>query len=177
VPKPVIHGSDAHELARLFKPVQNKYCWIKADPTFEGLRQVLHEPEDRVWIGEAPPSTHEARSVLNQLTVSTSNGWFEDDRTIPLNSGMVAIIGLKGSGKTALADMIRFAGGAKLDDENSFLSRAQEHIVDLAVLLQWKNGTKRSRYCSTLTRRRVRVVCTVLITEICRQTVFRGQPG
>jgi hypothetical protein len=70
--------------------------------------------------------------------VTTSNGWFEDDREIPLNSGLVAIVGLKGSGKTALADMIAFAAGAELDGENSFIARASEHISGLSVVVQWK---------------------------------------
>ena len=32
-------------------PPTDKYCWIKADPTFDGLRQIINEPEDRVYIG------------------------------------------------------------------------------------------------------------------------------
>jgi predicted ATPase len=140
VPKPVVHGSDAHSIAALFKPNHNRFCWIKADPTFEGLRQTLYEPEDRVHIGEAPPTTHEARTVLDNLTITTSNGWFQDDRQIPLNSGLAAIVGLKGSGKTALADMIAFAAGAKLDGENSFVARACDHITGLGVLVQWQGG-------------------------------------
>lgn len=35
-PKPCFHGSDAHCLNDLFKPTTNGFCWIKADPTFEG---------------------------------------------------------------------------------------------------------------------------------------------
>jgi len=54
-PKPCIHGSDAHDLGRLFSPDGKKYCWIKADPTFEGLRQTLYEPEERVYIGQECP--------------------------------------------------------------------------------------------------------------------------
>jgi hypothetical protein len=49
-PKPCVHGSDAHQIAKLFRPDNDRYCWIKADPTFEGLRQILYEPEDRVHI-------------------------------------------------------------------------------------------------------------------------------
>ena len=53
---------------------------------------------------------------------------------------MVAIIGLKGSGKTALADLIAFGCGATLDGENSFVSRAQEHISGLSTELRWNGG-------------------------------------
>lgn len=45
MPKPCLHGSDAHSIERLFRPAENRYCWIKADPTFEGLRQTLFEPQ------------------------------------------------------------------------------------------------------------------------------------
>ncbi len=140
VPKPVVHGSDAHSIARLFTPDKNRYCWIKADPSFEGLRQILYEPDDRVCIGETPSTSHESRSVIDYVMVTSSNGWFKDDRKLPLNSGLVAIVGLKGSDKTALADLIAFAAGAKLDGQNSFVSRAEDHISGLGVHLQWKDG-------------------------------------
>lgn len=32
--KPCIHGSDAHDLNKLFEPDLQRYCWIKAEPTF-----------------------------------------------------------------------------------------------------------------------------------------------
>jgi hypothetical protein len=130
-------------LDRLFQPELNRFCWIKADPTFEGLRQILYEPEDRVWIGESQPTTHESRSVLNSITISNANGWF-DERTLPLNPGLVAIIGLKGSGKTALADLIALAGGSELDPEESFVSRASDHIEGVAVTLEWGDGSTSS---------------------------------
>ena len=143
MPKPVVHGSDAHSLNKLFRPELNRFCWIKADPTFEGLRQILYEPEDRVWIGESQPTTHESRSVLNSISISNANGWF-DERTLPLNPGLVAIIGLKGSGKTALADLIALAGGSELDPEESFVSRARDHIDGLGVTLNWGDGSTSS---------------------------------
>ena len=140
LPKAVVHGSDAHSIARLFNPEQNRYCWIKADPTFEGLRQILYEPEDRVWIAEAPPNANDARVVIDSIGLSATNDWFDEGREIPLNSGLVAIIGLKGSGKTALADLIAFSCGATLDGESSFVSRAQDHISGLSTELRWNGG-------------------------------------
>lgn len=139
-PKPVVHGSDAHTVDRLFRPDMDRYCWIKADPTFEGLRQIIYEPEDRAWIGDVPPTTHESRSVLDAISITNANGWF-DERLLPLNSGLVAIVGLKGSGKTALADVIAFAGGADLDPQESFLSRAGDRITGLVASLRWRDGS------------------------------------
>jgi ABC-type lipoprotein export system ATPase subunit len=50
-----LHGCDAHENSRIFAPDNDKYCWIKADPTFEGLKQILYEPSERVKIQKDEP--------------------------------------------------------------------------------------------------------------------------
>ena len=135
--KPCIHGSDAHEIARLFCPDQDRFCWIKADPGFEGLKQLLYEPEDRVYIGSTPPILHDEARVIRSVTLSNSGGWF-DDVTVPLNAGLVSIIGRKGSGKSALAELVAYASGSWLTDEpGSFLKRAGEHLQDLRVELNW----------------------------------------
>jgi energy-coupling factor transporter ATP-binding protein EcfA2 len=141
-PKPCVHGSDAHEMAKLLKPDGDRFCWIKADPTFEGLRQILYEPADRVFIGPTPPLYHDEARVVRSITLGASNGWF-NDATIPLNSGLVAIIGQKGSGKSALAETIAHAGGSWVGDEaGCFLDRAIGLIDGLTVTLEWADGRK-----------------------------------
>jgi energy-coupling factor transporter ATP-binding protein EcfA2 len=139
-PKPCLHGSDAHEIAKLFKPDEDRFCWIKADPTFEGLRQVLYEPGDRVYIGPTAPNFHDEARVIQSVCVSNAIGWF-DDISIPLNAGLVSIIGQKGSGKSALAELIAYAAGSwHPADSGSFLSRAGDHLQDIAVELVWADG-------------------------------------
>ena len=49
--RPMVICSDNHN-AKKYK-LQYK-CWIKANPSFEGLKQLLNEPEDRIFIGEKP---------------------------------------------------------------------------------------------------------------------------
>ena len=138
--KPCIHGSDAHSIIRLFNPDQDRYCWIKADTTFEGLKQLLYEPEDRVHIGPTPPIFHDQARVIDKVRLSNSGGWF-DDIEIPLTAGLVSIIGQKGSGKSALAELISYAAGSWVTDEpGSFLKRAETHLNDLTVELLWANG-------------------------------------
>jgi ABC-type lipoprotein export system ATPase subunit len=128
--KPCIKGSDSHnvndELGKLrdhnSQPVE-KYCWIKADPTFSGLRQIINEPEDRVYVGRIPPKLHEVQSNTTRYVsevrigktpeADTVEAWF--DCAIPLNFDMVAIIGNKGSGKSALADILALAGNTHCD--------------------------------------------------------------
>lgn len=139
--KPCIHGSDAHEIDKLFQPDQDRLCWIKADLTFEGLKQLLYEPEDRVYIGPTPPIFHDQARVIRSVKLSNSDDWF-DDVEIPFNAGLVSIIGQKGSGKSALAEVISYAAGSWATDETgSFLKRADQHLKDMTVELQWANDS------------------------------------
>lgn len=137
--KPCIKGSDSHnvndELGKLkdekSQPA-NKYCWIKADPTFNGLRQIINEPEDRVFIGRVPPKMEEVQNnstrFLSSITIKKTaaadidDEWF--DCELPFNSDMVSIIGNKGSGKSALADILALAGNTHCDPAHfSFLTK------------------------------------------------------
>ncbi len=128
--KPCIHGSDAHSYESLFAPDQNRHLWIKGDPTFQGLRQLLYEPEGRVFIGEEPASLarvqRNATKYINGLgfertdLAGESEKWFSG--SVPLNSGLIAIIGNKGSGKSALADVLAFLGDTKAAKHFSFLT-------------------------------------------------------
>ena len=138
--KPCIHGSDAHSEDRIFKPKQDRFCWIKADPTFEGLRQLKFEPEDRVYIGETRPNNKDNRRVLTGITMSNSNGWFSEAR-IPLNENMVSVIGSRGSGKTALADLIAFGTGSWGEvGDSSFLKKARSELTGTKIVTEWRNG-------------------------------------
>ena len=62
--KPCIWGSDAHEYERMFKPAGDKYCWIKSETTFDGLRQILYEPEERVCIQKEVPDSKKDYLVI-----------------------------------------------------------------------------------------------------------------
>ena len=141
-PRPCLHGSDAHEIATLFRPDQDRFCFIKADPTFEGLRQVHYEPAGRVHIGPTPPLYHDDARVIRSITLARSDGWFEDVE-IPLNAGLVSVIGQKGSGKSALAEVAAYAAGSwETEEPSSFIKRAGGHLQDLLVTLNWANGER-----------------------------------
>lgn len=149
--KPCLHGSDAHSLEQLGKPDGFRYCWIKADPTFEGLKQILFEPEERVFIGEAPPRLIRDHWMIDSVKIECADAWV-DSTTIELNRGLIAIIGGRGSGKSALAELIAFAGGAKAfrghDKQNDFfLDKASRRsdanpapITGAKVTIQWADG-------------------------------------
>lgn len=112
-PKPCIKGSDAHKINYPFGKLQNarsepidKYCWINADATFQGLKQIIIEP-GRVCIADEPDLLKKVKNNQTKFIKSLrirqiSNTiiddiWF-DNLQIDLNSSLVAIIGNKGSG-------------------------------------------------------------------------------
>ncbi len=138
--KPCLHGSDAHSIAKAGQPDGDRRCWIKGDLIFDSLRQACIEPEERVFIGSEPPV-----GALNSHTiksVSVTNAPWIANGAVELNSGLVAVIGARGSGKTALADLIA-AGGLALSphlNERSFILRARKHLGKSRAELQWVSG-------------------------------------
>jgi hypothetical protein len=158
--KPCLWGSDAHDLDRMFEPAQQRYCWIKADPLFSGLRQVMNEPHARAYIGLLPPlldeMNHQQRffiesiAIKKKATSKLAEKWF-DATQFPLNPEMVAIIGNKGSGKSALADTLALMGGCQLSEEEYGFLRAKRFRAKDAVgkvdrsgefepRVRWSNG-------------------------------------
>lgn len=150
-PKPIIKGGDAHRPEDIGKiPVKADgaeiHCWIKADLTFEGLKQILYEPEERIYIGSAPPDNKDKSKVISSIGIRNAGQWFEDQK-IEINRDLVTVIGGKGSGKTALVDFLALAGG-DFDSKNgmSFLSKAQKELVGTKILLQWEDGSTESEF-------------------------------
>ena len=72
----------------------------------------LYEPEERVYIGEQCPQFYDTSRVVSR--VQLTGGLFPafQGQPIDLNPGLIAIIGPKGSGKSALADLLAYSGGA-----------------------------------------------------------------
>ncbi|WP_208363255.1 TrlF family AAA-like ATPase [Helicobacter pylori] len=114
--KPLIQSSDAHEEEKIGK----KYTWIKAEKTFEGLKQIIYEPETRVSIGEEKPQDplYKIDSVgLNfDEEVKTTNE--QDDtpfcyagfnETLFFSPNFTCVIGGRGSGKSTLLQLIASA--------------------------------------------------------------------
>lgn len=157
--KPCIHGSDAHTEDKLFAPDNDRYCWIKADPIFEGLKQLIYEPEDRVYIGKEPPLLGRVASnktkYIKSLNIRKKDGydnkngvWF-DNVSLELNKELVAIIGNKGNGKSALSDIIGLLGNThnagKKQKNLSFLTakkfRKKGYAENFEANLVWADGS------------------------------------
>jgi ABC-type lipoprotein export system ATPase subunit len=149
---PLILCSDNHDAKNY---VARGPCWVRCDPSFQGLRQMLNEPADRVYRGEVPAILQRVaqnktkyvncvsiRKITDSKLLET---WF--DCSIPLNPGLVAIIGNKGSGKSALSDVIGLVGETRHSASFSFLNGEKfrqpknnkaRHFV---AKLSWENGS------------------------------------
>ena len=144
--KPCLHGSDAHKLEDVATPFGDRFSWIKGDLEFDALRQACIDPGGRAHVGAEPPASATPSQVISQIEVLDAP-WLTTP-VIPLNPGLVAIIGARGSGKTALADMIA-AGCDSISDaawnaeewaNPSFLVRARPLIGDGKVQVSWAAG-------------------------------------
>lgn len=97
--KPCIWGSDAHSYDRLFRPDDERFCWVKADTTFEGLRQILFEPDERVKIQATIPEEKDPHQVIQSVQFKDES--FSEE-PIFFNDGLNCIIGGKSTGKSIL---------------------------------------------------------------------------
>ncbi|WP_287313800.1 TrlF family AAA-like ATPase [Mesorhizobium sp.] len=197
--KPCIKGSDSHnvndEIGKLKDHASqptDRHCWIKADPTFAGLRQIITEPEDRVYIGRVPPKLEEVRTnatrYIDQLHIRKADGadtadkWF--DCELPLNPDMVAIIGKKGSGKSALADIMAIAGNTHCDTEffsflnkQRFCERSGRLAKQFTVRPVWTDGSETTLSLNARPDlngvERVRYIPQTYLEKVCTET----EPG
>jgi hypothetical protein len=164
-----VHGSDAHEYTLIGHPCakrgfQNhscsgapadcdlRFCWIKAEPSFEGLKQILYEPEDRVAIQSSDPSPLKSSQCLAQFSIAPAVVELElsfVSAQIPLNEGLIAVTGGKGSGKTALVDLVAnmYENRAFCDDKNSFVKRISdgEELKDLNTAIKLQSGQEHTK--------------------------------
>lgn len=149
--KPCLHGSDAHKLEDVATPFGDRFSWIKGGLEFDSLRQACIDPRGRAHVGAEPPTSATPSQVISEIQIVDAP-WLQTP-TIPLNAGLVAIIGARGSGKTALADMIA-AGCDSISDEAwaadewanpSFLVRARPLIGQGKVKVSWAAGDPSTR--------------------------------
>jgi energy-coupling factor transporter ATP-binding protein EcfA2 len=96
---PSIIASDAHKKLE----IGSKYVWIKADATFEGLKQIIYEPDGRVIIQETNPNTKKMYNIIEKVKFIDNSGKNKfTNFEIGLNPDLNAIIGGKSSGKSLL---------------------------------------------------------------------------
>ena len=147
---PLIMGSDNHDITS-YQP--KAYCWIKGDPSFRTFQQLLSdphraylgdEPSERVRIAEHPTKYIESIRFQKIAGAKLTEEWFNG--VVPINPGLVAIIGNKGSGKTALAEALGLLGNCESADSFSFLSASKfrqaknNKAREFEATMTWRNG-------------------------------------
>ncbi len=147
-PKPVLSGCDAHSFSDIDEKLGQvvfdakdgivyEPTWIKGDFTFEGLKQIIFEPRNRVFIGAEPDIERRVREnktrYIESLHVTCIDGYRPDqhgtwfcDETILLGKELVAIIGNKGSGKSALTDIIGLLSNSHNQTSRNASGKADE---------------------------------------------------
>ena len=140
--KPCIWGSDAHSYDRMFAPDRNRFCWIKSELSFSGLRQILYEPEDRVRIQEKIPYETNPHQVIDYIQFD-----HPDFQTEPVyfSEWLTCIIGGKSTGKSILlrhiANSISPSTVRKM--ESKMRSNPRKLVVTASVI--WKDGSSGER--------------------------------
>ena len=168
-PKPCIWGSDAHKVDELFQSGHERFLWLKAEPTFRGLKHVIADHRDRIFIGSKPLLVSELdehrRLFIEKVTLRKNNDsslterWF-DGIDLEFNPEMVAIIGNKGSGKSAMADVLSLLGHTKMEPQRfSFLTEkrfkskdakgGRDRSTEFEATLTWSDGRSEKRPLSS----------------------------
>lgn len=102
---PCITGSDAHDFETINRYSLNKKTWIKADPTFEGLKSIVYEPKYRVKIQKENPSKMKrVNKIISHIEMPTDETF--NSQKIYFNQDLNVIIGGRSSGKSLLLSLI-----------------------------------------------------------------------
>ena len=132
---PMIICSDNHDIKDY---VLKENCWIKADCIFEGLKQVIYEPTQRVRIQELKPQEKAAYQVIDSVTISHSDFY---SQILYFNQNLNAIIGGRSTGKSVLLGAI--ATKLNCDKEVKWGNKEYTDFVNAVVSglkVTWKDG-------------------------------------
>lgn len=118
--------------SRNLKEIGLGYTWVKANPDFQGLEQAIVEHNERLTLKSKPELLKRielnSTKVIERVSINKKDSsdlkkedWFTENEIL-LNPGLVSIIGNKGSGKSALADIIGLLGNSLQFKDFSFLN-------------------------------------------------------
>jgi hypothetical protein len=175
---PMIICSDNHNVK---KYVLKEICWIKADPTFEGLKQVVYESKQRVRIQPLKPHQKAGYQVIESVKISHSDF---SPQTIHFNQNLNSIIGGRSTGKSILLGAI----AKKLNCDKSVKAENEEYanfVNDIVsnIVITWKDNTINNNrdieyfpqsYMHTLARNKNKEL-NKLIENIIKQDTAKNQ--
>ena len=148
--KPLLQSRDAHsldEIGFIKKEVEEKnkdktgvyqegekfftnvigFTWIKADTTFNGLKQIIYEPEERIRYCKNSPNQKADYLVIDSLE-------YGNNECVFFNSGLNAIIGGRSTGKSTLLNSI-----AKYQKNKNILNE-EHYVLPDKFTVKWRDG-------------------------------------
>ena len=129
--------SDAHHnsLSKDKDRIGNCHCWIKSETTFEGLKQVLYEPDERKAVSLINPQDKSAYQIIDHIELNEQGFWSDN---IFLNPNLNTIIGGRATGKsTLLKAMAAKQDNVKLKHDDEFV---KQHLNGIKVI--WADGAE-----------------------------------
>lgn len=131
--KPMVICSDNHD-ARNYNPT-NK-LWIKADVTFNGLKQIIYEPEERVYISDTKPECKPDYYVIDKVILNDDEFSSEP---IYFNDKLTCIIGGKSTGKSILLhNMAKAIDETQVEEKESIVNTSTKELSNTTVC--WADG-------------------------------------
>jgi len=129
---PMIICSDNHDI-NAYTLKEN--LWIKANPTFEGLKQITFEPVERVKLQPSKPEEKAGYHVIDSVSINETEFWSNE---IFLNPNLNTIIGGRSTGKSTLLKCI-----AKKIAPNIEISQKEKEFINNHVgsmSIKWQDG-------------------------------------
>ncbi len=124
---PIILCSDNHDVDQY---PDDRFTWIKADTTFNGLRQILYEPVDRVRIQSLQPESKPVYQLIDRIEINHSDF---GQTVIPFNPNLNVIIGGRSTGKSLLlGTLAKLAGTDKDIKANN--DEYEEYVKEISEL-------------------------------------------
>jgi ABC-type lipoprotein export system ATPase subunit len=145
--KRLLHSGDIHDFEFLdtankngdneLLESTNYNCntWIKADPTFEGIKQIIYEPYERIAIQENKPEEKAGYHVIDSITINKKEFWSNE---IHLNPNLNTIIGGRSTGKSTLLKCI----AKKIEPSTELSDKEADFIIDHleGMEIKWQDG-------------------------------------
>lgn len=132
---PMVIASDNHNIK---KYALKENCWIKADKTFQGLKQVVYEPKERVRIQTNKPQEKAGYQAIDSISITHSD--FTPIK-LHLNQNLNTIIGGRSTGKSillgAIAKKLNNHKEVKFENEE-YTNYVNQIVSNLKVF--WKDG-------------------------------------
>ncbi len=134
--KPLLQSSDAHKEGSIGK----KYTWIKAEKTFEGLKQIIYEPKTRVSIDKPQDPLYKIDCVGlcfdGEVKITNEKGdtpfcYAGFNETLFFSPNFTCVIGGRGSGKSTLLQLIDSA-----IKNNSFVKDLKHETIQKCIKIE-----------------------------------------